>query len=250
MEYTIFDLETAPQDEAKLREFYTAPADEDLKIGNASKPETVARKLEEARAKHWEDYKEKAALRSTTGMVVACSMRTIKVRNGRPDETESEVLILRDEELPASLPIQTGRFASEAQLLTEIRSRLFATLQRSGHVIGYNTHEFDLPFLFQRMMFNQLQPQFNLFRRGRYWENQLIDLREHVALGVRDFKSGGLAGLGKLLGCKARKEQGAGKFFHQLLKEAPGQAIDYCLTELDLTEEVARKTGVIFSPNA
>lgn len=110
-------------------------------------------------------------------------------------------------------------------------------------LITYYGHQFDLPYLFRRAWIVGVKPPYFL-RRGRYFSDDLCcDLYELWTLGERMAKSGGLDGLCAALGLPGK--EGDGKAFWKLYNENPAGAVDYCASDIEITNACAEKMGVI-----
>ena len=139
--------------------------------------------------------------------------------------------------------------ATEAGLLkrffAELHARMDAeeALEDSASCVGYYIKDFDFPFAYRRAWMNGV-PQVPLFRRGRYWSEEIVDLHELFSFGERQYKVGGLDGLAEALGCKAAK-LGDGAGFADWYQRNPVEGVQYCLNDVALTEEAARKMGVV-----
>ena len=72
----------------------------------------------------------------------------------------------------------------EARTLREFWELTRGEMGRMNPMIGFNIFNFDLPFLFRRSWKHRVAVPFGI-RRGRYWGDQLIDLRDAWQLGDR-----------------------------------------------------------------
>jgi len=111
---------------------------------------------------------------------------------------------------------------------------------RMNPMIGFNIFGFDLPFLFRRSWKHRVPVPFGL-RRGRYWGDQIIDLRDAWQLGDRQAK-GSLDSIAKHLGVGAKN--GDGKAFAELWQSDRKQAEAYLRNDIELTAKVAYALGV------
>jgi len=209
-----FDIETGPlpleQIEALIPEFNPA----DVKVGNIKDPDKIVAKIEEARAGHRQSFIDRAALSPITGQVLAIGYTT--------DEGAIECATQGDE--PA--------------LLESFWHMIEPPAGKVVRWAGFNIFGFDLPFLVKRswMLGVEVPP----IRRGRYWADWLIDLRELWQLGDR-MAPGSLDVIAKAFGVGAKNGDGA--MFAELLKSNPEQAIDYLRNDVDMTRRVARVMG-------
>jgi len=122
----------------------------------------------------------------------------------------------------------------ESQLLGEFWGRCVIPGRR---MIGFNCFLFDLPFLIRRSWKHGLQPQ---VRKGRYWSDDFVDLREVWQCGDRQ-AHGSLDSIAKHLGIGAKN--GSGKDFVKLWDSDRQKAVDYLKNDLHLTAAIAKRMG-------
>lgn len=113
-------------------------------------------------------------------------------------------------------------------------------------LVTYFGNTFDLPFMFRRAWVLGL-PVAVPFRRGRYWEERIIDLHELWQFGDRQETVGGLDGLSAALGYKGAKLND-GQTFGEWYYRDPVEGVVYLINDLDLTQENGVKMGVIHPP--
>ena len=214
----IFDVETGPLSEAELAAALPPFDPNEVKVGNLKDPEKIAAKLAEAEASHRRDYIERAALDAMTGRVLAIGM--LYLFNG-------EFVVIEH--------------ADEAQLLREFWVRCEHEMGRLNVMVGFNTHLFDLPFLVRRSWRHRVPLPRNL-RRGRYWSDQMIDLREAWQLGDRQAK-GSLDAIAKHLDVGAKN--GSGADFARLWQSDRAKAVEYLRNDLTMTAGIAQVLGVV-----
>lgn len=107
--------------------------------------------------------------------------------------------------------------------------------QRQPKLVGFNIKAFDLPFLIRRSWRHRLTPPYWL-RQGRYWNDLIVDLREVWQLG--DSRAhGSLAAISRHLGLGDKAGNGAD--FSNLWQTDREAAINYCLRDVQLTQQVA-----------
>ena len=112
---------------------------------------------------------------------------------------------------------------------------LLTYYERNPKLIGFNVKPFDLPFLIKRSWKHRIQVPYWL-RQGRYWNDLIIDLREVWQLG--DNRShGSLAAISRHLGLGEKAGNGAD--FSTLWNTNRQAALDYCLRDVQLTQQVA-----------
>ncbi len=246
MSTTIFDCETCPLPIAELTAAIPPFDPLEVKYGNAKDPEKRAAILANAEARHRTDFIENAALDPRTGR--------IKVAGFRDVESKTNRLLVHGPDSSLIGPIADTivvEFEDYQSFLSAIQMRIMAISgQRDGvyafcnRLVGYYIHDFDLPFLFQSCWMNGIPANVRHYRRGRYWNDNIVDLRETWCFGDRYAATGGLDGLGKLVGAKTRKT-GDGKNFHILWDQDPRAALEYLIGDLLQTEEVGRAIGEI-----
>ncbi len=250
MSTTLFDLETVPLPIAELTAAIPVFDPEQVKYGNAKDPEKRAAILANAEARHRTDFIENAALDPRTGR--------IKVAGFRDVESGTNTVIINHVghvEVGNSKETAIIQFESYVSFLAAVQMRIVSALAPltlkirdgypgSGRLMGYYIHDFDLPFLFQSCWMNGIPANVRHYRRGRYWNDNIVDLRETWCFGDRYAATGGLDGLGKLVGAKTRKT-GDGKNFHVLWDQDPKAALEYLIGDLMQTEEVGRALGEI-----
>jgi len=112
---------------------------------------------------------------------------------------------------------------------------------RLNCLIGFNIFGFDLPFLIRRSWKHRVAVPFGI-RRGRYWGDQLLDLRDCWQLGDRQAR-GSLDSIARHLGVGAKN--GDGKGFAALWQSDRKQAESYLRNDVELTALVADALGVV-----
>lgn len=217
MQTIVFDLETGPLAESELAAMMPAFDPAEVKCGNLG-PEKAAQKIAEAEANHKRDFIERAALDPLTGRVVAIGMLDL--------ETDKFSIIGHDD---------------EAETLNEFWAATRGDMGRMNPLIGFNIFNFDLPFLFRRSWKHRITVPFGL-RRGRYWGDQLVDLRDAWQLGDRQAR-GSLDTIARHLGVGAKN--GEGKAFAELWQNDRPKAEAYLRNDIELTAKVANALGII-----
>jgi hypothetical protein len=228
MNTIIFDIETGPLPENELLAMLPAFDPADVKTGNLKDPAKIAEKIAEAEANHRRDFIGRAALDPLTGRVVAI---------GVLDLEPNEYFIIGHDD--------------EAKTLREFWELTQGEMGRLNPMIGFNIFGFDLPFLFRRSWKHRVPVPFGL-RRGRYWGDQLIDLRDCWQLGDRQAK-GSLDSIAKHLGVGAKcvphgplsGKNITGADFAGLWKTDRKSAEAYLRNDLELTGKVADALGVV-----
>lgn len=217
MNTIVFDVETGPLAESELAVMMPAFDPAEVKVGNLKDPVKIAEKIAEAEANHRREFFDKAALDPLTGRVVAVGLLY-------PDSGECDVIGPDD----------------EAQLLRAFWTACRGEMGRVNQMIGFNIHAFDLPFLIRRSWKHQIAVPFGI-RRGRYWAEEMVDLRETWQLGDRQAR-GSLDSIAKHLGVGAKK--GDGKAFAEMWRSDRKQAEAYLRNDLELTARIAAALGL------
>ena len=214
MKTIYFDIETGPLPESELAALVPPFDPAEVKTGNLKDPDKITAKLAEAEANHRRDFFERAALDPITGRVVA-----IGLLDG------DGFRILHDED--------------EAAVLREFWNVCRGEMGRIHEMVGFNTHLFDLPFLVRRSWKHRVAVPRGI-RRGRYWSEDMVDLRDAWQLGDR-MARGSLDAIAKHLGVGAKN--GDGKDFAKLWQSDRAKAVEYLRNDLELTSLVAGVLG-------
>ena len=218
MSVIFFDIETGPLGQGEIAAMMPPFNRADVKVGNLG-PEKAAQKIMEAETSYWSDFYEKAALDPLTGQVLAIGL--VYADSG-------EFVIL-------------GPERDEARTLRDFWQICRAEMGRINQMVGFNSHLFDLPFLIRRSWKHRIQIPAGV-RRGRYWGEQIVDLREYWQLGDRQAR-GSLGSIGLHLGVGGKN--GDGKDFARLWDEDPLAASQYLRNDLELTVKVAEAMGML-----
>lgn len=205
-----FDIETSALSDSELAAIMPPFDPAEVKCGNLG-PEKAAIKIAEAEAKHQRDFIENAALDPLTGRVLCIGL----LQGGK-------FSILED--------------ADEAQLLSEFWLRVVTPGRR---MIGFNIFLFDLPFVLKRSWKHGLKPQG--IRKGRYWSDDFVDLRELWQMGDRQ-AHGSLDSIAKHFG--VGQKNGNGKDFAKLWATDRPKAVEYLRNEMNITAAIAERMGV------
>ena len=218
MQTIVFDVETGPLAESELSALLPPFDPAEVKTGNLKDPTKIAEKIAEAEANHRRDFFEKAALDPLTGRVIAIGMLDL--------ETDNFFIIGHDD---------------EARTLTEFWEASQGEMGRLNSMLGFNIFNFDLPFLIRRSWKHRIKVPFGI-RRGRYWGDQLVDLRDAWQLGDRQAR-GNLDTIARHLGVGAKN--GDGKAFAELWLNDRPKAEAYLHNDIQLTAKVADALGVV-----
>ena len=216
MRKIVFDIETGPLPNSELEQLIEPFDPAAVKVGNIKDPAKIEAKIEECRANHWTDFVDGAALSAVTGRVLAIGI-----------QDSDGFKILGD------------NLSSEAEIIHDFWHLCQFEMGRLNTMIGFNTHLFDLPFLVRRSWKLGVKvPPF--IRRGRYWADEMIDLRNDWQLGDRPAE-GSLNAICKHLGLG--QKTGNGKDFAGLWILDRKKAIEYLRQDLALTSKVATIFG-------
>ena len=238
MPINTFDIETGPLAESELSTLLPPFDPAEVKTGNLKDPAKIMEKIAEAEANHRRDFFDKAALDPITGRVVAIGVladghqadghQTDSHHEGcQRDYAEGEFFIIGHED--------------EARTLTEFWKLVRGEMGRINPLIGFNIFNFDLPFLIKRSWKLRVPVPFGL-RRGRYWSDQICDLRECWQLGDRQAK-GSLDAIARHLGVGCKN--GDGKAFAELWATDRAKAEAYLRNDVELTAKVADVLGIL-----
>ncbi len=226
MKTLILDIETGALAESELAAMLPAFDPAAVKVGNLG-PEKAAQKIAEAEATQRREFFEKAALDPLTGRVLAIGLLDVEAR---------EATILGDDSVAPP-----GTDEMEAELLIQFWECLRGDVGRLHAVVGFNLFAFDLPFLLRRSWKHRVPVPFGV-RRGRYWCDHFVDLREYWQLGDRQAR-GSLEVVARHLG--AGEKNGSGADFARLWWEDRGKAEAYLGNDLRLTMKVAEAMRVV-----
>lgn len=206
----IFDIETGalPFGELVIPPFNPA----DVKLGNTKDPDKIAERIRQAEENHVTDYIKNAALDALSGQVLCIGFRL--------DSNEPAIL--------------SSDADGEAAMLRQWWELLDAW-ERHTRIIGFNIKAFDLPFLIKRSWKHRVTVPYWI-RNGRYWNDLIVDLREVWQLGDNR-AHGSLGAISRHLGLGEKTGNGAD--FANLWKTNRQAAIDYCLQDVKLTQQVA-----------
>ena len=212
MKHIVFDIETIPQDEAKLLALapeFTAPA-------NLKDPEKIAAAIARKRA----DYLADAAVNWKTAEVVLI---------GAGDDAE----------------IQSLNANTEKELIGNFLGMLDAALWDGVAVGGHNVKGFDLPMLVNRARVHGLKVPANVltFWKGRpQWADNIFDTLEILSFG-KSFDGNGVDDVARVFGLPPKL--GHGGDFPMLWRADRDGAIAYNRRDVEIEIEIARICGVI-----
>ncbi|MFY8199595.1 MAG: ribonuclease H-like domain-containing protein, partial [Pirellula staleyi] len=178
-------------------------------------------KFEAMRAEqnYWSDASSKAALSAATGRVVAIGCKR-----------HSKVSISAiDEE------------TTEAQMLAQFW-HLYEQLRKSDrNLVGFNSNEFDVPFLAQRSVVLGVPVPKTLIKQGRYLDEMFVDLRKVWSFGAKPV--GSLDMVCRACGIPGKPEGVNGAMFADLYfnPDTRDEAIEYLENDLEMTFSLAER---------
>ena len=212
MKHIVFDIETIPQDEARL----LALAPEFTAAANLKDPEKIAASIAKKKA----DYLADAALNWKTAEVVL-------IGAGEDDEIQS---------LTAN---------SEKELIGDFLELMGSALGDGVVVGGHNIKAFDLPMLVNRARVHGLKVPRNVlsFWRGRpQWHDNIFDTLEILSFG-KSFEGNGVDDVARVFGLPPKL--GHGGDFPLLWRADREGAITYNRRDVEIEIEIARECGCI-----
>ena len=222
----IFDIETGSLPDSEIERIAPRFDESSVKVGNFG-IEKAIEKIHSAKAAHFNQIREKAALHAEYGQVLAIG---IFFPAGSRFKEEKMTTLLDEEKI-----------ILEAFWLYALES-----YDKSGEVwIGFNSNNFDLPFLLRRSMILGVKVPRQLTPMPRYWPGEFwIDLMDLWKAG--DYRA--TISLDRF--CKAsglEGKNGSGKWFAQLLEEDKEAAIKYLENDIEITAQLAEKAMGVFS---
>jgi len=125
-------------------------------------------------------------------------------------------------------------YGAEKNLLTDFCTYVESRLVGKKVLVGFNCHSFDWPFIVKRCWANGVKVS-SALRDGRYWNRQLIDLRELWQLGDRQAE-GGLDAISKFFGGPGKT--GSGSDFASLFASDKEEALAYLENDLRETDRL------------
>jgi hypothetical protein len=247
LNYVIFDIETGPLPLPLLKEILPGwdastmphPGEFDprsVKTGNIKKDQAkIDAKIQEARESHqervnnhgldalraeqnyWAEASSKAALSAATGRVVAIGCKS---------HTKVSIAAIGDDK-------------TEWQIISEFW-QLYEQLRKNDrNLVGFNSSEFDIPFLAQRSVVLDIPVPRTLIKQGRYLDEMFIDLRKVWSFGARP--TGSLDMVCRACGIPGKPEGVNGAMFAELYfnEETRDEAIAYLENDLEMTFALA-----------
>ncbi len=249
MSYIIFDIETGPLPIEQLQVILPSfdpntvphPGSFDpktVKCGNLKDQSKIDAKIEEARVQHdesvcnydsdlvaaefmyWQEQKNKAALSAMTGRVVAigtkcCDSIQLDCIN---DSTNEEIIIRSFWHM--YLSIQNDKW----------------------NLVGFNSDDFDIPFLCQRSVILGIKIPDSLIQNRRFLNSTFIDLRKLWGFGKLN-PSGSLDAVCRACGIGRKPDGINGSQFSDLYfnPETRSVALEYITNDLEMTFALAQR---------
>jgi predicted PolB exonuclease-like 3'-5' exonuclease len=213
----VFDIETGPLAEEVIESLVPEFDPTTVKVGNLKDEEKIKAKVANAEVAHREKWFSKAALSPLTGQVLAIGMRNVggKYNIGCVDDK-----------------------VNEAALLSAFWLN-YMQLDAGSHLVGFNSHHFDLPFLVRRSWMNNVTVPDGLRERGRFQRS--IDLADEWRMTDHEYIS--LDTISKAFGLSGK--DGNGAEFAATFEQNREAAIQYLRKDVELTWHVAMFMQVI-----
>ena len=205
----IFDIETGPLPADQLDQYWDESA---VKTGNLRDPAKIAEKIVEARTA----FVERAALDPITGRVLAIGLQSPSGWSLCDASEESDLLIAFWQQIDAAISSQLP-------------------------VVGWNVHDFDLPFLIGRSRILGVNIPAGL-RHGRYWSDLITDLMKIWTLD-RYGTYAKLDTVGRALGLGGKTDGIDGSQFHVLWSTDRAKAVEYLRRDVELTAAIHERIG-------
>lgn len=138
---------------------------------------------------------------------------------------------------------------NEAEALSTFWQQYGKCRKNGESMIGFNIEGFDLPFLIRRSWINHVDVPRTLLDKGRYWDSVFIDLMKVWSCGAYG-KFEKLDTVARALKCGKKTEDAdgekvSGKDFAKLWQENRELAIRYLENDVNMTEAVAVRLGVV-----
>lgn len=249
--YIVFDIETGSLPMDRLREILPAfdPANvphpgtfepKSIKVGNLKDQAKIDAKIDDARIAHdksvrnyasdlvsaefvyWQEQKNKAALSAMTGRVVAIGFTDI---NG-----------------VAFADCINDPDSDELTLLCKFWDLYESCRDTRLNMVGFNSDDFDLPFLCQRSIVLGCKPPSTVIQNKRFLDSCFVDLRKLWGFGKLN-PSGSLDAICRACGIGSKPQGIDGSQFSDLYfnPETREQAIAYLFNDLKMTHALAQR---------
>lgn len=217
MKPIFFDIETIPLPEAELRAMMPEFDPAEVKVGNLKDEAKIIAKIAEAKLSQEQEFIENAALSAVTGRVAMIGLLV-----------EDDMVIL------------DSGISAEATTIKRFLDYCNESIGTSTQIIGFNTHEFDLPFVVRRAWKLGVRVPSGICygRRYDYWNDIFVDMRKVWLMGERSPAKGtsSLDGLAKFFGLPPKK--GNGKDFYKMDRK---QQLEYLEDDVRKVQELWRR---------
>lgn len=211
--FVTFDIETCPQDEARL----LAIAPDFKPNANLKDPDKIAANIAEKRASYLAD----SALHWLT-----CEVALICLGSD-------------------SSNIQAISEGTEAEKLEKFLSIASYNLQNGIKLIGHNIIGFDLPIIVNRARLNGLRipESIGQMNNGRwYWNENIVDTLQVITFGNKqDIAGNSVDAIAKSCGFPSKLGDGAN--FYKLWQQNKAGAISYCKRDVEIEILIASMLG-------
>lgn len=249
--YIVFDIETGPLPMDVLQEILPpfAPSTvphpgtfdpKSIKVGNLKDQAKIDAKIADAMFAHdesvrnyasdlteaefvyWQEHKSKAALSAMTGRVVAIGFTDV---NGN-----------------AFANFIDGPYSSELELICWFWDFYESCRDQRIDMAGFNSDDFDLPFLCQRSIILGVKPPSTVIQNKRYLDSCFVDLRKLWGFGKHN-PSGSLDAICRACGIGKKSEGINGSQFSELYfdLETRAVALAYLTNDLEMTFALAQR---------
>jgi uncharacterized protein YprB with RNaseH-like and TPR domain len=247
MSFVVFDIETGPLPLERLKEIHPGfdrssikhPGEFDpssVKCGNIGGPtsEKGLAKIAEARAAH---EKEVASFQSSIEQAEATYWLGIESRAAL--SAASGVVLAIGYKSENANVIEHFDEAGEHAMLSRFWTKFEQLRKQDRQLVGFNSREFDVPFLAQRSIVNVIRPPRTLLQNDRYLDKTFVDLRDKWSFGSKP--AGSLDLICKACGLPGKPDGVSGAHFSELYRnpETRQEALDYLANDLEITFQLA-----------
>lgn len=173
-------------------------------------------KIESYKSQAYEEWKDRMALRATTGRILCAGVKSILT----------------------GVEIHEGNETDIVRSLVQVLDFVFL----DGEILcGWNHSQFDLPFIYQRALILGVKIPERVFKpleRWNKWQFQIADGMQIWAAGTKEYAS--LGDVARVLGCGS-KDDGISKNFGQVYHENREKALVHLRNDLEMTDAVIRR---------
>ncbi len=249
MNCIVFDIETGPLPIERLQEILppfdpnTVPHPgsfdpRSVKCGNLKDQTKIDAKIDEARAQHeesvrnydsdlvaaefmyWQEHKNKAALSAMTGRVIAIGTKCCD-----------------------SLQLDCINDSTNEEIIIRSFWHMYLSIQNDKwNLVGFNSDDFDIPFLCQRSVILGIKIPDSLIQNRRFINSTFIDLRKLWGFGKLN-PSGSLDAVCRACGIGRKPDGINGSQFSDLYfnPETRTVALAYLTNDLEMTFALAQR---------